>query len=309
MIATAEQVEPQQMHPALAAALPLLHPGAQRWLPRLLHPMLATSWPSVAWRWSRLTPTWFPVELSVAAGSATSRYACEVGPPEMPASHRLAHTMRLLHDWGRIGDDAPAPLAAAAWRRRRSVHDSPMQWGAWIGGRHDDSGDRFKVYVEVPPGERCEVVAEVGAWLADRAGQGLPGTPTMMGIDLSGGRCEWYLEPGRIDRDDVRRFAGPATLALLDELAGRAWYPTDTAFSLAGRRGEQPVATVIVGANRLLGDDSKVAERLRLVADRHGLHWGAYDALRVASAGRRAHCLLAVSAQPEPAMCIGLCPA
>ena len=249
-----------------------------------------------------MTSSRFPVEVSVALGSRASRYSCELCPPELENSQRLLFAIGLLTELGLL-EGVPS-LVAEALRWHGAARS--LRWGAWVSGRHDDHGDRFKLYIEVPSERRAVAVGAAYQW---HGLDGLPGAPVMLGIDLAGGRCEWYVEPGRLDRDDVGRIAGSATLGLLDHLAEGRWYPKDTAFSIDVRPDTLPVVSVICGANRMVGRDAVVFDCLHAIAQHLGMKWHGYDALLAASTAASPHCLLAVSAEPEPAITVGICPA
>ncbi len=175
-----------------------------------------------------------------------------------------------------------------------------------MSGRHDDDGDRFELYLEVPIEARAAAVGAAYQW---HGLDGLPGSPVMLGVDLVGGRCEWYVEPGRLDRNDVSRVAGAATLGLLDLLAEGRWYRKDTAFSVAVRPDSSPLVSVICGANRMVGRDAIVHDGLHAAACQLGMTWHGYDELLAASTAASPHCLLAMSAEPIPAVTVGICPA
>ncbi|MGA4844261.1 hypothetical protein [Streptomyces sp. G45] len=98
----------------------------------------ASAWPQVAAVWSRLTPSGFPVEVTVRP-DRTWQWAAEVAGPELPESARLDRALRLL-------DSAGSPLPPAT-RQALVAHQAgrALRFGAWIAGR----GDRLKAYAEL----------------------------------------------------------------------------------------------------------------------------------------------------------------
>ncbi|MFI6291902.1 hypothetical protein ACIBEJ_09980 [Nonomuraea sp. NPDC050790] len=118
----------------------------------VLDRLAASAWPEVAWRWSRLTPSGFPVELT--PGPDGLSWAAEVAPPEFPDADRLGAALRLLE---KAGQPCLEPLPGRS---------ASARFGAWIGGKPDG---RLKVYAELadtpllqqraPSGGRPEPVA------------------------------------------------------------------------------------------------------------------------------------------------------
>ncbi|MEZ0073236.1 hypothetical protein [Planotetraspora sp. GP83] len=89
----------------------------------------AGPWPEVAARWSRLTPSGFPVELTVGAADGCLRWTVEVAGPEVADSRRLPLAAALLAAWGQ------APDPALAEELRRAQVGVELRFGAWLGGR------------------------------------------------------------------------------------------------------------------------------------------------------------------------------
>lgn len=119
-------------------------------LPPLLDAAVArlekSTWPEAVTRWSRLTPSGFPVELTI--GGDALRWTAEAAPPEAAESARLDLAVAVLAAHGQ----APDPALAAALRRAQAGAD--LRFGAWIGGREPAAGAgslRLKLYAEIPP--------------------------------------------------------------------------------------------------------------------------------------------------------------
>ncbi|MFI8930567.1 hypothetical protein ACIG3E_23160 [Streptomyces sp. NPDC053474] len=98
----------------------------------------ASAWPEVAGSWSRLTPSGFPIEVTVLP-DRTWQWAAEVAGPELPEPARLDLALRLLE-----GTGSPLPSAT---RQALVSHQAgqDLRFGAWIAGR----GERLKVYAEL----------------------------------------------------------------------------------------------------------------------------------------------------------------
>jgi hypothetical protein len=112
----------------------------------ILAALRQSDWPEVAWRFSRLTASGNPVEFSFSTGDPALRYTAEIAGPEVDSESRLVRCAALLAELS-AGQGVPGALAADL--AELQVAGQP-QWGAWIGGRHDGTRSRFKLYGEVP---------------------------------------------------------------------------------------------------------------------------------------------------------------
>lgn len=190
----------------------------------------ASAWPEVAGSWSRLTPSGFPVEVTVLP-DRTWQWAAEVAGPELPESARLDRALRLL--------DGAGPALPSATRRALVSHQAgqDLRFGAWIAGR----GDRLKAYAEltaersasdaavprdVPASSRpsgtspAATVGHPGGHLSalppglplpERVASGLArlpyGTvPRMLGVEPARHRTELYFRLPAVDFDHLLPF-------------------------------------------------------------------------------------------------------
>lgn len=166
-------------------------------LARLLGGVRRSRWSEVAWSFSHLTATGFPVEFSWSSSSdGAVRYTCEVAGPEADPADRLHQARRLLRELSRhaLPDDFFDGL-------RELQQPRDLSYGAWVGGRHHTArGDDFKLYAEVPDDDGAQVAAFLSRFFGGRAL--LPTRPVrlrMIGYALGGGRPEFYFRTGELE--------------------------------------------------------------------------------------------------------------
>lgn len=267
------------MSPPLAEVLSRLRRVAPRAAPRADHALSAalaatraSCWPEVAWSASNLTNTGFPVEWSWSSRDAALRWTAETAAPETPEHDRLECALRVLRE---LGVEAEVPPWLLPPR------DAGLRFGAWLGGRHDDSGDRYKLYVEVTD-------AAVPRKLADDA---IPPRTVwrMAGLDPREGVLELY---GKLDKPEVWEIERLLAAHGLDagpviELARQLtpWRDDDVplsrtaGLSLALTGNRVVAAALLVHASPLLGGDETVAHKLRALAVQHRWDTTVYDAI------------------------------
>jgi hypothetical protein len=158
-----------------------------------------TAWPEVVGRWSRLTPTGFPIELTVAR-DALRRWTSEVAGPEVAEASRLGLVAEVL---GEAGTPVPAGLLDSL---RAHQSRGTLRYGAWLGGRSPEGPGpaRYKLYAEVPRDAALDVSALPGAMR--RMLEHTPGTGRvrMIGVEPARHRCEVYLRLDPIEPEDLR---------------------------------------------------------------------------------------------------------
>lgn len=249
----------------------------------------------------------YPVELTFTSASPTTvRWTADVVPPACPPSARLRQALSRLTA---NGVQVPASRVLTFLAGEQQGHE--VRFGAWVGGRHDASGDRYKLYVDVPR-NRPDRVGKGLRRLLGRSLRRLDGTPLrFVGLDLRDGTVEMYHRIGPSDRQDIEAVLAAEGLAhrtgdLLDALAAATRWPvvdrlpvTNLGASVAvGPRGDTTVA-LFAHTVSVLGRDLGCRERLlRLVADR-GLDLGRYAevsaALADAPPARRHHSMLTLA--------------
>jgi hypothetical protein len=260
---------------ALAAALdaaageaPESAARARLALDRVLAPLATSAWPEVAWRFSRLCPGGYPIELVWRPGRPGVFWTAEAAAPELPEAGRLERAAALLPAIaGLPADDRDIARLAALQAGAR------LLWGAWIGGRHEAAGDSAKLYAEVPAGRMAALGAAfpaAAAWIATLPAGALP---RLVGLEPSRRRWEVYAripahEPGGLFAPlKAAGAAGNAIPGLLGELAGgdpeAALEGKGIGLSLAlEAEGRLAGIAVIVVARRLAGTEDRLKKRL-----------------------------------------------
>jgi hypothetical protein len=157
-------------------------------LERVLAALESSPWPEVAWRFSQLCPSGWPVELVWRPGWPGVAWVAEIGGPEIDERARLDRAAGLATALGGASPDA-------GWMARIAALQAGMRlrWGAWLGGRHDGAGDRAKLYAELPPlgpGALGRLFAGAAPWLAT-----LPqaARARLAAHEPASGRTELYL--------------------------------------------------------------------------------------------------------------------
>jgi hypothetical protein len=158
-----------------------------------------SAWPEVVERWSRLTPTGFPIELTITDADPLLRWTSEIAGPEIVDAHRLGLVARRL---AMAGQPVPSPLLAALQAVQRG---RDLRYGAWLGGRTiDDTRSRFKLYSEIPAGVSLHHLPLPPALRQATAHAPHGALPRMIGVEPGRGRIEIYLRLPIIDPDDLR---------------------------------------------------------------------------------------------------------
>ncbi|MFT3801357.1 MAG: hypothetical protein QM766_09085 [Burkholderiaceae bacterium] len=239
-----------------------------------------SAWPSVAACWSRLTPTGFPVEVTVADDAPRLCWSAEIAPPEVSESDRLRLVAREMAAHGQ-------PIDAGAQARLQALQDrAELRFGAWLGGREEaHAPPRFKLYAELPEQVDIDALPVPGA-LRQACRHVRSGTRArMLGIEPARGRTEIYLRLPASDIESLLPLASavgqPNALAALDR------HLPDGRRRLAGRRLGASLAwsagagfeiaifvsarTLFPGAPELLHRLAPKSRAIEAVRGRHGL--------------------------------------
>ncbi|CBS91124.1 hypothetical protein [Azospirillum lipoferum] len=264
---------------------------------------------------SRLTATGAPFEFCFAEGASGLRYTVEYGPPGEQPERRLSDILGFLTRQGVQPPRGDVLDRIAALQRLGG-----LTYGAWLGVRHHDACDRFKVYAEVP----AEAAPAAEAWTTEVLGKPprLPGpTPrvNMIGLDADSNRFEIYLASRDLLRTGVSMALLPAGLSemaggILSAIDGmtpfapRARLPArDIGFSYAVSAGRTEVTfTLYLVARKLFGDDRGCAD---WIGDRLPEHARLMRILPLASPGIVHHGMIGLTVGPglaRPLLTVGV---
>ena len=106
---------------------------------------LLSTTPRTDWQKSRLTPTGAPLEFGFAQSGDGLRYTVEVYAPSTNPSRRMNEICAFLQNRGLC-----LPARNLLYQVARMQAKGVLTYGAWLGVRHCETGDRFKIYAELP---------------------------------------------------------------------------------------------------------------------------------------------------------------
>ena len=264
-------------------------------LAEILQWTVSSKWPEVAWSFSRLTGDGFPLEFTLSSLDATVRYTAEVAGPEVAEVERLPRALELID---RLGGVLPGAHITRLLHQVQAA--GPLSYGAWIGGRHDNFGDRFKVYVEVPRTGMREAQDLVREMIGD---QPLPNLSNpefrLIGYEPGEKRFECYFHVDRLEVWELERLMGQAGLAerhtsLLNMLAESYNRPVQStipdenlgfsfSYSLAG---SPTVFSFFTYARSVFGSDANIRLRLLELGKAKGGNFQTYEQLTAPLAHR-----------------------
>jgi hypothetical protein len=243
----------------------------------------------VAWRFSHLTASGCPVELSFSTADPALRYTAEIAGPEVDPQPRLQRCCALLSELAG-GQRIPEALSAEL-TELQAAHQ--LDWGAWVGGRHDGSNSRYKLYAEVARDAAC------AGFVARRLGTAaLPRHrhPRLEGVghELPSRLTELYFRLDGLDIGDTGVLLASAglgdrqreLLALMETVYQRPMvphfpqHPFGVSLATAADYGVVAVS-VFAYAIDVFGDDAAARRALLDAAPR--LNWNA-ETYRVVSA-------------------------
>lgn len=237
-------------------------------------------WPEIAWCTSSLTPGGYPLEFAWSSADPAIRWTAEVAGPEVSLDTRLAEALRILRVLGQ-------PVALPDVLDGQAGHGT--RFGAWLGGRHRGSEDRYKLYLELATAPGWSLVRDL---LPEAVAGAIPGRTTwrMAGYTADTGIVEIY---GRVAHQEIWEIERLLTTCGLDpvplvsltsDLAGPALrdraLPGTTGLSLA----IDPGGAVVAGgwfalARHLLGHDRVAARAISDMIARQGWRGDLYAAL------------------------------
>jgi len=270
-----------------AAQSPVLTARAEAALEVLLQSVLVSRWPEVSWQFSRLTANGFPVEFVFSSTDDAIRYTTEIAGPEFAECDRLDLAERALSRLG--AGRLPGNVRTLFTEIQRC---GVLRYGVWIGARHSLSGDRYKIYLEVPG--NSEVADRfVGRLIgSEPLAPGHQTTLQMIGFEPKSAtvelyfQCKW-LEPWEAGL--LLRRAGldgrqEEMLDLVEHARHglrRLHFPgPDTGFSFSITPGvEQRVFSLIHHAGTLFGGDASIRKHTLSLAAMYGWQLGCYQVL------------------------------
>jgi hypothetical protein len=275
------------------------------------------------WRSSRLTMPGSPIEFAFSSCDHALRYCVEVADPRDLTTYRLHQACAALD---RLS--APCIDRVVLKQMERLQAGGTLGWGAWVGGRHSERADRYKLYVEVPR-ERAD---EAHRWSETIVGaHALPRSQGchvgLIGYDLHAGRVEFYYRakdllpttvPLLLDRAQMQARTSEVMDLLwrlyrfsrADRLPAR-----DVGFSYSISLDGGPVTfSMYFFCLSLFGGDGNARNRVLRLAATNNWQLPAYEAfsepLAAAKGVPTRHGLLGVVLRPDeaPAITVGIAP-
>jgi hypothetical protein len=289
----------------------------------ILDGVYRSSWQEVAWKFSGLTYDGFPVEFAFSAADNTIRYVAEVSGPEVDSAERLDLAERKLASLGaaRLPKEVSELL-------HKVLLSGPLQFGAWIGGRHGPKDDRYKLYVEVPRSDSDEHEYLIRDMLGDVSI--LPGRRPrfqMIGYEPATSRLELYFSITGLELWEIEhllslvgmRSKWTEFLSLIEEAYGNrpelALSRSRIGFSFSAQRSrEEIVFTLFKSARSVFGSDRSIRSHILGLAELKGWDLRCYEALSLPVAEREGwdtrHGIISFVVHPksQPALSITLRP-
>lgn len=241
----------------------------------LLQGVRSSPWREVAWACSNLTPDGFPVELTFSSLAGHKvRYALEVAGPEMPEREGIRTAFQLYRQ---LAGRQASVQVECAMAEMQGAHE--LSYGAWFGGAHGATSDRYKIYSEIPRGASPQKVAP---GIVER---GLPlphcqPVPVMFGFQPDTGVREVYFRTPGLAAEDIGRLLWEwglgqrycETLELMEATCGR---PVPRVviegFSVASDSGgDLRAVSLFATASALFGSDANIRRTLLQLARSRG---------------------------------------
>lgn len=289
----------------------------------ILDGVYRSSWQEVAWEFSGLTYDGFPVEFAFSTADNNIRYTAEVSGPETDSAERLEIAARKLE---LLGDAIVRKEINELFRK--ILLSGSLKFGAWIGGRHDSGGDKYKLYVEVPKSDSSEHEHFIRDVLGDV--NLLPSRNPrlqMIGYEPSTSRLELYFSINGIEFWEIKRLLSLAGMrdqcssfiSLIEEAYGHraelALSQSRVGFSFSAEKSrEKMVFSIFKSARSIFGSDKNIRKRILSLTELKGWNLKCYETLSLPVAEREGgdtrHGMLSFIIKPEsqPALSIYLRP-
>ena len=289
-------------------------------LRHLLQGIIDSAWSEVAWQFSPLTGDGFPVEFAFTTADAAIRYTTEIAGPETAPSVRLPLAQQLLAQLGVL----PLPTELCD-RVARLQATGPLQYGAWVSGRHNATSDRYKLYLEMPTELTAKTLNQIAPdWAGSSCLPHRSVSLRMIGYDLSAARIERYYHVEGLAFWEIDRLlyqlglSNPAAVwqnlfCQMSHLSLSSALPGNhIGFSLSLSDQGVPTVSLFTFARSVFGCDLRARQQLLRLAAQHGWNLSLYERLSeplIAQTGAdTAHGMVTVVIAPIPVLGIGLRP-
>lgn len=285
--------------------------------------------PELLWNFSSLSRTGFPMEISFVSNDPSLRITTEVTGPETHPAERLAVAEEIFSRLN--GSPIPSELSKFVHAIQK---DSFLKYGAWMGSRHNNCGNSYKLYMEIPcsPHNSPEVKAWEKAIINRQSIR--PTRLRMIGYNGNSHTIELYYDIDYLWPQDIPSLMLPMGLQeqakdVLDCLIKAYRRPitwelpsgSDYGFSYTIpcpytniNKKHTNVFTLYTFANALFGGDHSIRSAILELAQGQGWDCSLYEEISRPIAHKRGfithHGVFGVVVSPitPPAMTIGLTP-
>ena len=259
------------------------------------------------WSASQLTGDGYPLEFSFGDTPGEIRYTADVAAAQVQPHQRVNLAWRKLETLLQMDLDPRHVREFQALQNNQC-----LRYGAWIGGRHSEEGDGYKLYLELPgnsTGKSRELLSHYLAQYSSECGFSLtfPGCrSSMLGYEPVTQSLEFYfaapqLAPWELNKllshaGMVRRYA--KLVEYIESACGRSIdreLPTSRAgFSFAMKStGEIGAFSIFFVARSIFGSDRKIRQGVLKLADQYKWLMGDYakvsEPLNARNGWRTAH--------------------
>lgn len=258
--------------------VPQAYARAQGILGNVRDALTASIWPDMAFRFSSLTNTGYPIEFAWSSRNRDLRFTFEAAPAEIPDHQRLPQALATLAALGVHGFHATDEL-------QRAQRDTKLKFGAWIGARCSEKDVAYKLYIELPS---ALVSSSWVQSVLDKSAITIP-RPHMLwrmaGLSTTGG-IELYARTTNLEamtlRSLVHQLDGNSVtfLELVEGCVRQRELPATSGISFAfDTTGAFAGLTLFVIAKHLYSSDGHVRNALLALAKPNGYDTALYEAL------------------------------
>jgi hypothetical protein len=242
------------------------------------------------WTFSHLNKNGFPVEFTFSSLDSGLRYTTEVAGSAVDPHNKLNYALRLLDSLG------AASLSDRAIARLHQIQSSgSLEWGTWIGVRHRQDRDTYKLYTQIPvPAAKktrqlLQNFLDTDSLLPNHAA-----IPVAIGQECSSERIEFYfrinhlgIQPAELHHLLQRCGLAAKTVELLNFIATirnhTVWQPSPTlpevTYGFSISLGHPTVFSLFTFPGSLMGGDGKIRAAVLATAKQQG--WDFRDYARM----------------------------